>query len=65
MGVYMPFDVQDEIVDIRERLARIETRIDALLDREAEPKHTGSVVLPVAAVVAGLEVMRALVERFT
>lgn len=64
----MAFDVQDEIVDIRERLARIETTMALLLKRfeqQPEPVQRGQIVLPVTLVVAVVEVIRLGVERFT
>lgn len=60
----MPFDVQEEITDIRERLARIETTLASL--NNCVRKETGghNIVIPVAAVVAVAEVARILLERF-
>lgn len=64
----MAFDVHDEIVDIRERLARIETNMAILLkriDAQPEPINRGQIVIPVTVVVALVELIRVGVERFT
>lgn len=63
----MAFDVHDEIVDIRERLARIETNMAVLLkrfDAQPEPIGKGQIVIPVTVVVAVIELIRLGVERF-
>lgn len=63
----MAFDVHDEIVDIRERLARIETNMAILLkrfDSQPEPVGRGQIVLPVTLVVAVIEAIRLGIERF-
>lgn len=64
----MAFDVHDEIVDIRERLARIETTMAVLLKRfeaQPEPVGRGQIVIPVTAMVAVIEIIRLGIERFT
>lgn len=60
-------NIDDQVSDIRERVARIETRIGYLqraMDKHAETmKSGGNVVIPVALVVTVLEIVKAVIER--
>lgn len=60
----MPFDVQEEITEIRERLARIETTLASLNNCVRKEAGAHNIVIPVAAVVALAEVAKLLIERF-
>lgn len=58
-------NVEDQIADIRERVASLETDVTWIRRKLEQAKQGGNVVIPVAAVVAGLEVVKAVIERMT
>lgn len=70
----MPPSVDVEIVAVRERLARVEAtmeqiqatlkQIQASMACAASPRRPGEVVIPVTLLVAGIELAKALIERF-
>lgn len=71
-------NVADQVADMRERVAVIETRVERmpvieskldLLQRSVDAhnaldKKSGSVVIPVAAVVTALEIVKEVLARF-
>lgn len=61
-------NIDDQVADIRERVASIETKVTYLqriMDRNSETaKSGGNVVIPVAAVITVLEIVKAVIERF-
>lgn len=64
----MPFDVQDEIIDVRERLARIETTLASLSKRiecQPAPASSGQIVIPVAVATAIIQAVVAVAQHFT
>lgn len=52
----------EEITAIRERLARIETKIEAIQHKICDKKN-GNIVIPVAVVVAIAEVLTIIMNR--
>lgn len=60
-------NTDDQIADIRERVASIETKLTYMqrtMDKHAEAaKSGGNVVIPVALVVTVLEIVKAVIER--
>lgn len=59
-------NVEEQIADIRERVAAIETQLSSLqrsLDNMVGGKNGGNVVIPVAAVVSIAEIIRLVMER--
>lgn len=63
-------NADDQIADIRERVASIETKVTYLqraMDVHAEEAHSakggGNIVIPVAAVITVLEIVKAVIER--
>lgn len=60
-------DVTEQIADIRERVAVIETEVthirQAVDAHNAIDKKNGSIVIPVAAVVTALEVIKVVLEK--
>lgn len=62
-------DVNEQLADIRERIAVVETDISYI--RKAVDEHNaidatkknGSIVIPVAAVVTALELVKVIAER--
>lgn len=63
----MATHTDEQLADIRERVAVIETEIvhirRAVDDHNAQEKKSGNVVIPVAAVVVVLEIVKVLIER--
>lgn len=55
-------NVEDQIADIRERVARIETQVCGL-QRTLDGKGGGNIVFPVAAVITILEIVKVVAER--
>lgn len=60
-------DVNEQIADIRERVAVIETEVthirQAVEAHNALEKKNGSIVIPVAAVVTTLEIVKVVLEK--
>lgn len=56
-------EVEKEIVEIRERLVKIEVTLDNVQRSVERDKGGGAVVVPVAAVVAVAEIIRLVLER--
>lgn len=57
-------DVDSEIGAMKERLVRIETILESVQRTvDKQPQSAGNVVIPIAAVVAILEVVKAVLER--
>lgn len=56
-------DVDSEIATMKERLVRIETILESVQRTVDKSPPTGNIVIPVAAVVAVLEVVKAVLER--
>lgn len=63
----MPPSVDNEVVEIRERLTRIETTLEFIQGQMKcfKPVGTGNVVIPVTVVVAGIELLKVVLERFS
>lgn len=60
-------NIDDQVSDIRERVARIEMQVSCLqgtLDSQGRSGN-GNVVLPVAAVITILEIVKAVIERLS
>ena len=59
-------NVEDQVADIRERVASIEAQLVCILNGlNRQRKENGSVVIPVAAVITVLEVAKLVLEKFT
>lgn len=57
-------EVDSEIAAIKERLVRIETILESINRTvDKQPQSTGNVVIPIAAVVAVMEVVKVVLER--
>lgn len=56
-------NVVDQIADIRERVASIETKVCSIQRQLDKAPGGGSVVLPVAAVITILETVKVVAER--
>lgn len=62
----MSFDVWSELVDLRERMAVIETTLlDIRRTLDKQPTSTGSIVVPVALISVLIQGGVALVTHFT
>lgn len=63
----MSINTDEQIADIRERVASIEAtlrHIQRCMDMQ-QHKGTGNIVIPVALVVTVLEIVKAVIERMT
>lgn len=57
-------NVDEQVADIRERVAGIEATL-GYIQKHLDAKTGGNVVLPVALVITVLEIVKAVVERFS
>lgn len=55
-------NIDDQVADIRERVAGLERDV-SWIRRKLEEKTGGNIVLPVAAVIAILEIVKVAIER--
>lgn len=62
----MSFDVWSELVDLRERMAVIETTLlDIRRTLDKQPSSSGSIVVPVALITCVVQGGIALITHFT
>lgn len=61
----MAINLTDEVMKIRERLARIETSLSTMAEQmEKAPTSRSAIVIPVSVVLAIAEILRTVAEHY-